>query len=109
MLLFQINALKLPAPVTEYRFHPKRRWRFDLAWPELMLAAEIEGGNWVGGRHTTGSGFEADCQKYDAAMRLGWNIYRCTSAMVKSGQAVQTIEILIHSTIGGISAATNLS
>lgn len=28
----------------EYRFAPKRLWRFDFAWPELALALEIEGG-----------------------------------------------------------------
>lgn len=82
------------SPQAEYRFHPVRRWRFDYAFPELMLAVEVEGGAWTGGRHTRGKGFQNDLDKYDEAMRLGWTVYRCSPEMVKQGRAVQTVEIL---------------
>ena len=91
----QMRLLALPVPEIEYKFHPVRRWRFDFAYPDLMLAIEVEGGTWSGGRHTTGSGFEKDCEKYGEAMMLGWNIYRCTGGMVKNGLAVSTIQKLI--------------
>ena len=32
-------------PKEEYRFHPKRRWRFDMAILEHKIAIEIEGGS----------------------------------------------------------------
>ena len=95
LLLLQIKAVGLPKPVIEHKFHPIRRWRFDIAWPEYMLAVEVEGATWANGRHNRGSGFEADCLKYDEAMRLGWNVYRATGDMVKNGRAVETIEILL--------------
>ena len=95
-LLFQIRALKLPEPEREHRFHPVRRWRFDFAWPDLMLACEVEGGTWANGRHSRGSGFEKDCEKYGEAMLLGWDVYRCTSGMVKSGAAIDTIHKLME-------------
>lgn len=67
---------QLPAPTTEHRFHPERRWRFDYAWPEQMIALEVEGGAWIGGRHTSGSGFTADLEKYSEAAALGWCVLR---------------------------------
>jgi hypothetical protein len=70
-------------------------WRFDFAIPERKFAVEVEGGAWTGGRHTTGTGFHADLLKYEAAQRLGWTVYRCDPAMIRSGRAVQTITMLL--------------
>lgn len=95
-LLFQVRAIGLPEPVREHRFHATRKWRFDLAWPALKLAVEVEGGTYSGGRHTRGKGFESDCEKYGEAMLLGWNVYRCTGPMIKKGHAIRTIELLME-------------
>ena len=51
MLGEQIKALGIPPPVLEMRFHPIRRWRFDMAWVEKSVAVEVDGGMWGGGRH----------------------------------------------------------
>lgn len=67
------------APEYEHSFHPSRRWRFDVAWPTLKIAVELEGGIFGRGRHTRGSGYSADCDKYNAAQRLGWDVYRYTT------------------------------
>ncbi len=86
-----INAAKLaglPEPTLEHRFAPPRQWRFDLAWPELKLAVECEGGIWTGGRHTRGKGFEDDCVKYNAAALLGWTLLRFTGGMLSGPVAV---------------------
>lgn len=66
----------IPAPTFEYRFHSKRRWRFDAAWPAHQIALEVEGGVWTNGRHTRGSGFVRDMEKYNAAAVLGWRLLR---------------------------------
>lgn len=80
-----------------------RDWRFDFCVPDLRLAVEVEGithfgktagGKMALGRHQSAKGIEGDLQKYDAAMRLGWTVYRCSQHMVRSGRAVETIELL---------------
>jgi very-short-patch-repair endonuclease len=88
----QIKVSGMPLPVREIRFTDARKWRFDFAWVDRKIAAEIEGGTWAGGRHTRGKGFEDDCEKYNTAVSLGWRVYRFTSDMVTDGRALCFIE-----------------
>lgn len=81
-----------PGVVAEFRFHPERRWRFDYAWPDKMIAFEQEGGVWTGGRHTRGKGYENDCIKYSEAAILGWTVIRATTSMIKDGRANLLLE-----------------
>ncbi len=64
--------------VLEHRFHPTRRWRFDLAvmGPPVLVAVEIEGGVWVRGAHVRGAHFRQDIEKYAEAACLGWRVIR---------------------------------
>ena len=64
--------------VKEYRFHPKRKWRFDYAIPESKVALEVEGGVWSGGRHIRAQGFLGDMEKYNTATLMGWKVLRTT-------------------------------
>lgn len=72
-----VNSVGIPSATTEHKFHPDRGWRFDYSWPEIKVALEIEGGVFVGGRHTSGMGFVEDMEKYSEAATLGWLILRC--------------------------------
>jgi very-short-patch-repair endonuclease len=92
-LIHQLALVGLPAPTREHRFHPVRRWRFDLAYPERKLAVEVEGGTWGKSRHTTGAGYEKDCEKYNAAVLAGWRVLRVTGDMVRDGRAVNLVEV----------------
>ena len=94
-MLTHIRQAGLPEPETEYRFHPKRRWRFDGAYERERVAYEVEGGTWARGRHTRGAGFERDCEKYNAAALLSWRVFRFTTAMVEDGRAVATLELAL--------------
>ena len=71
----------------EYKFHPRRRWKFDFVDLASRVAIEVEGGTWAGGRHTTGRGYSADCQKYNQATLLGWVVFRFTSDMLRDDPA----------------------
>ncbi len=90
-LAFQIKAAKLPEPKREFRF-TDRRWRFDFAWWEHKLAVEVEGLSFGKSRHTTLKGYQADCEKYNAATLLGWRVLRFTRRDIKKGNALSTIE-----------------
>jgi very-short-patch-repair endonuclease len=81
---------KMLNPVREYKFCD-RGWRFDFAFPGIALAIEIEGGTWSGGRHSRGSGFEADCAKYNRAAMLGWKVLRYSTEMVQNGTAIHQV------------------
>ena len=75
-------------PEQEYKFHPKRKWRFDFAWPKSKVAVECEGGTWVGGRHVRGQGYANDLDKYNRATVMGWCVLRFTTDMLnKNGAA----------------------
>jgi very-short-patch-repair endonuclease len=93
---YQVRTLGLPAPVREFRFHPVRKWRFDFCWPDKKLAVEIEGAIWVRGRHTRGSGFAQDAEKYNAAALAGWRVLRFTGAQVENGEACRMVEQVLE-------------
>lgn len=78
-------------------------WRFDFAFPDLKIAVEVEGGIFLKkkSRHTTGTGYQGDCEKYNNATLLGWQILRFTSQHVKSGQALGMVEKLIKQASNG--------
>lgn len=87
----------LPLPEREIRFAPPRRWRFDLGWTDRKLAVEVEGAIWTRGRHTRGSGYEKDMEKYNAAIIAGWRVLRVSTGMVKDGRALTVIEQALKS------------
>ena len=100
-LVFQLQLSDLPAPQKEFLFHRRRKWRFDLAWPDLLIAVEIEGGVWTNGRHVRGEGYEKDCEKYNEAQMLGWMVLRFTPGMIKRGKAGALLEKVIRRAIAG--------
>jgi hypothetical protein len=81
-------------PVMEHKFHPTRKWRFDYAFPESMVAVEVEGGVWTGGRHTSGAGFLKDMEKYNTALLHGWRVYRVTPKTLTSRDTITDIVYL---------------
>lgn len=114
LLAFQLAAVDLPF-LREYRFaaiaaggpgsglrerlrHARLKdWRFDFAFENIQLAVEVEGlcRNGEYGRHQRNAGFHEDLVKYQEALKLGWTVYRVDMKLVKSGVALNTIE-LIH-------------
>lgn len=105
---FQCKMLGLPAPVAEFRFHPTRKWQFDLAWPDLKVAIEQEGivypkeagDHRLGGRHVSVKGFRDDLEKYGEAFKLGWRVLRALPEQVENGQAMVWAESALRARPG---------
>lgn len=89
--LLRAIAPDLPDPVTEYRFHPTRRWRMDFAWPAHQVAVELQGGLWTHGAHTRPAGVQRDMEKHNAATLAGWRLlYFSTDMLTNTPEACIT-------------------
>lgn len=123
VLMLKVIEAGLPEPQREFRFHPKRMFRFDLAYPDIKVAVEVEGGSFshpvkchkcgsmvmmrtksgkmvkvfAGGRHTRGAGYLRDIEKYNSAAILGWSVVRVTPDMVRKGVAVAVVRAILES------------
>jgi hypothetical protein len=109
-LAVEIELAGLPAPVREHRFHPTRRWRLDLAWPDRRLYCEVHGGTWLSaqvhpltgqpltGGHSTGAGQRRDFEKQNAAVLLGWRPIVVSTDMCRDGSALVAISRALPAT-----------
>jgi hypothetical protein len=82
--------------VKEFRFHPKRMWRFDYAIPEHKIALEVEGGVYTGGRHVRPQGFLGDIEKYNTATLMGWRVFRTTPSELLRTKTVELLKTAIN-------------
>ena len=94
-LAFQLRAVGIVFD-REVAFAPPRRWRADFeiecGSDRGCLLVEVDGGSWIAGRHTSGTGFAKDLEKLNEATILGYRCLRFTPEMVESGVALATIE-----------------
>lgn len=87
------KATGWPMPEAEYRFHPVRKWRFDFAWPALMLAVECNGGEFIGGRHSRATARVSEYDKLNEAIRLGWRVLQFGTLHCKAmDDVVRTVQ-----------------
>lgn len=54
-----------------------------------MIAIEIQGGGFVGGRHGRGAGMRNDCEKTSTAVAMGWRVLQFVGDHVRDGFALQ--------------------
>lgn len=82
--------------VAEYQFAAPRLWRFDFAFIADLVALEVEGGVWTKGRHTRGSGFLKDIEKYNTATVMGWRVIRCTPGTFTAPATIRALTSLLR-------------
>jgi hypothetical protein len=96
-LLFEKHLKELGLDFqAEYRFHPRRKWRWDYILGSKIdgvfarngISVEIEGGFYRGvGGHNSINGLQRDMDKQNAGVMLGWRPLRFSSADVLRGRA----------------------
>ena len=90
VLASQLKTMGLK-PTPEYRFHETRKWRIDVAFPEIKLAVEVDGAV-----HRIKSRFHGDIKKHQALFFMGWRLLRVSTNQVRSGEASVMIRDLIQ-------------
>ena len=75
----------------EYRFHNKRRWRFDFYIPSKNLLVECQGGVWINGGHNRGKGYTDNVEKMNEAVLMGYKVMWFTGDHVAAGTAIDMI------------------
>ncbi len=82
-----------PEPVLE---HPvrlgKKRYRIDLAYPDAMIAIEVDGWEW----HNTRTAFDGDRARGNDLVAAGWTLLRFTSGMIDAEAARVTQDTLVR-------------
>jgi len=92
----------LPEPIFNKTFHPVRKWRFDFQWPAYRVAVEVDGGIFSKGKkrlnHASGPGIQADHEKRNAALELGWRVLVFTSQDLfqRPLETIQQVAKLLH-------------
>ena len=71
IVLAFFKEMRLPEPVTEFRFESTRKWRFDFAFVDYKLALEVEGGLFVLGAHNQGARIKKTIEKENEAQVQG--------------------------------------
>jgi hypothetical protein len=90
------------AAETQYRFHPERRWALDFAFPDVLVAVEIDGGIFAAenggtaGKHARGAGRCKDMEKRNAAAELGWLVLNYGPPHIRSGAAALQVERIVR-------------
>jgi hypothetical protein len=78
-----------PPLAKEYKFHTRRRWRFDYYHEPTKTAVEIHGGVWSNGRHVRGSGFLNDLEKLNAAAMQGITVLQLGTGQVDAAHVAE--------------------
>ncbi len=65
--------------VRQFKPFKDRRYACDFYLPDYNVVIEIEGGQWINGRHQRGAGYKNDIEKYNLITLSGYKIVRLTT------------------------------
>jgi very-short-patch-repair endonuclease len=65
--------------VRQFKPFKERRFACDFYLPDYNVIIEVEGGQWINGRHQRGNGYKNDIEKYNMITLAGYKILRLTT------------------------------
>ena len=87
----------LPAPTRQYRVAVgDRTYYLDLAYPEFLIAIEVDGFDFHRGRHS----FDEDRRRQNDLVRAGWIVLRFTSRSTVDEIVTNVAEVLLGRSSG---------
>jgi len=97
--LLQLIKVIDPYSVAEVNYSAimptKRRFRADYYIPKLSVLIEVNGGQYVTGRHNRGgTGYETDLTKLNLASANGFTVLQYTYEMLAKGDHIQDLKNL---------------
>lgn len=99
------RARGFPDPVEEFRFHPGRKFAFDLCWVDERLALEIDGGLYGKGKpcvlckrravagHSSIQRIKSDMEKFNLAAVCGFRVLHCRPEQIASGEIFSWLDM----------------
>ena len=91
------HELGIPAPIEEFEFSKRRKFRFDYAWPCAKVAVECDGGGPRSrggiGRHQDPKTRQVDLDKHNLATSLGWTVFHFTPQDLLNFKAAKAIRV----------------
>lgn len=67
----------------------RRKFRADFLCPRVRIIVEVNGGQFVGGRHNRGGkGYETDLEKLNMAQAGGYKVFQFTYEMLSRGEHI---------------------
>lgn len=96
-MYLQLRASGLPLPRTQWKAIPGRQFRCDFAWPDRMLALEVDGGLYRGKNgqrgpgHTSTKRLLADMEKRSLLAIAGYRVLCVGEKHLKDGRAIEWV------------------
>ena len=92
----EMKQVGIPEPTYEHVFHPTRKWRMDLAWPEQKVFLEVQGGIFTNGRHARGAAMLKEFEKINTASSMGWRVLYCQPSDLCMMKTVEVIRAALE-------------
>ena len=90
---------KMEVPFSHF-IKTKRKFRADFLCPNLSLIVEVNGGQWINGRHNRGGkNYENDLNKLNLAQVHGYHVMQFTYEMLERGEHFKILLSYCKSTL----------